>query len=132
MHEQEFTNTRKRKSFMNKSSPTLRKRKSFMNKSSPTLGRGRQLISSYIQPCTGESTYSLLRDRFHPYHQKIGDWQIEETLGHNIVSISFHMLKWLQLVAKSDGGSCSLPLHFFSFFFSGKNFFVILQKIKIN
>lgn len=70
---------------------------------------------SHLSSCTMKVPI-LLRDRFHPYHQKIRDWQIEETLGHNNLS----HVEVAPLFAKSDGDLAHYPF-IFSFFFGGKN-----------
>ncbi len=78
---------------------------------------------SHLSSCTVKVPI-LLGDRFHPYHQKIWDWQIEQSSGHNISSISFTCWSGSTL-CKVRSGSCSLPLHFF-FLFWWQEFVILL------
>ncbi len=61
----------------------------------------------------------LLGDRFHPYHQKIRDRQIEKNLGSQHFINIFHMLKWLHSLQSQIGILLITPSFFF--FFGGKN-----------
>jgi hypothetical protein len=69
----------------------------------------------------GQNNKNHTLSSFHPYHQKIRDWQIEETL------------KWLHSLQSQMGGSCLVPIlsFFLSFFLFWWQEFSIFRNLKI-